>query len=414
MPDAIVVEGVGKLFRRYVERPRALSERIVRGWRRAQPPEPFWALRDVSVRVGRGRALGVIGRNGAGKSTLLRLVGGIGRPTEGRVATYGRLRALLELGSSFHHDLTGRENIVVAGVIAGLTRREVLDRFDAIVKFAELETFIDNPVRTFSSGMLMRLAFAVAVHTDPEILLVDEVLAVGDLGFQYKCLERIAEFRRDGCAVLIVSHDTATMQNLCDDILWLRGGEVAAYGEPREVIDRYVGESMAETRRRMADDRPPVRASSGYELRVNENRFGSFELEITVVRILDAWGKQVEHIEPGQALTVEMEYRTSRPLSSPHFGVKICRADGLTCYDVTTATDGHVLPELDGAGRITLAIERLDLIAGDYFVDVGAYEREWAYAYDSHWRVYPLRIDSAHQGDQGVICAPHQWRFELE
>lgn len=412
MQDAIVVEGVSKLFRRYVDRPRTLSEHVVRGWRGWPPPERFWALRDVSLNVGAGRAVGVIGKNGAGKSTLLRLVGGIGRPTEGRVATSGRVRALLDLGSSFHHDLTGSENVFVAGVVAGLTRREVRERFASIVKFAELETFIDNPVRTFSSGMVMRLAFSVAVHTDPEVLLVDEVLAVGDVGFQYKSLERIAEFKRNGCAILLVSHDMAAVEHFCDDILWLRGGRVEAYGKPKEVIERYVGESMAETRRRMAQDRPVAKASSGHDLRINQNRFGSLELEITAVRILDGRGDPVDEIEPGEALTIDIDYHSSRPLSSPHFGVTICRADGLICYDVTTASDGHVLPALDGAGRIRLAIERLDLGGGDYFIDVSAYEREWAYAYDSHWRVYPLRIRAANS-TKGVLSMPHRWRFEV-
>ena len=196
MPDAIVVERVGKLFRRYPERPGSFAEHFVRGWRRRPAAEDFWALRDVSFRVAHGRTLGVIGKNGAGKSTLLRLTGGVGRATEGRLTTHGRVRALLDLGSSFHHELTGRENVFVAGVVAGLTRREVSERFDAIVDFAELEKFIDDPVRTYSSGMRMRLAFSVAIHTDPEILLVDEVLAVGDVGYQYKCLDRIAEILR--------------------------------------------------------------------------------------------------------------------------------------------------------------------------------------------------------------------------
>jgi len=410
--DAIVVEGVGKLFRRHADRPRSLSEHVLQGLRRRQPPESFWALRDVSFRVGRGRALGVIGKNGAGKSTLLRLVGGIGQATEGRLMTSGRVRALLDLGSSFHHDLTGRENVIVAGVVAGLTRRQVLERFNDIVDFAELETFIDQPTRTFSSGMLMRLAFAVAVHTDPEILLVDELLAVGDVGFQYKCLERIARFKQDGCAILLVSHDMATMETLCDDMLWLRDGRTEAYGQPKDVIGRYVGESMAETRRRMAPGRPAARASSGRELRLNENRFGSLELEITAVRILDDRGEPIEEIEPGAAVTIEIEYHSPRPVSCPHFGVTISRPDEFVCFEVTTAADGHVLPDLVGSGRVGLAMDRLDLSAGEYFINVSAYEREWSYTYDSHWHVYSLRVRASNSG-KGLLCMPHRWRFEV-
>jgi lipopolysaccharide transport system ATP-binding protein len=410
--DSIVVDGVGKLFRRDRNRPRGIADYLVHGWRARHSSAEFWALRDVSVRVRRGQIVGVIGKNGAGKSTLLRLVGGIGRPTEGRITTSGRMRALLDLGSSFHHDLTGRENVFLAGVVAGLTRREVRERFDSIVTFAELEAFVDRPVRTFSSGMLMRLAFSVAVHTDPDILLVDEVLAVGDVGFQYKCVERIAEFKRNGCAILIVSHDTGAMEQLCDDILWLRGGRVEAYGRPKDVIDRYVGEAMAETRRRMAHDHPAARTSGGRELRMNDNRFGTLELEITTVRLLDDAGRTIEEIEPGDPLIVEMEYRCSRPIASPHFGLTISRPDGFSCYDITTAADGHVLPTLDGSGRIEIRLDRLDLVGGDYFVNVSAHEREWSYSYDSHWHVYPVRIRSARK-DRGVLRVPHSWRFAL-
>jgi lipopolysaccharide transport system ATP-binding protein len=410
--DAIVVDGVGKLFRRDRDRPRGIAEYVVHGWRPRRSSEAFWALRDVSVRVRRGQIVGVIGQNGAGKSTLLRLVSGIGRPTEGHIATSGRIRALLELGSSFHHELTGRENVSLAGVVAGLTRREVRKRFDSIVKFAELEAFIDRPVRTFSSGMLMRLAFSVAVHTDPEILLVDEVLAVGDVGFQYKCVDRIGEFKRNGCAILIVSHDTGTMEPLCDDMLWLRDGRVEAYGRPKDVIERYVGEAMAETRRRMAHDQPVARTPGGRELRMNDNRFGTLELALTTVRLLDDAGGAIEEIEPGDPLIVEMDYRCSRPIASPHFGLTISRPDGFSCYDITTAADGHVLPTLDGVGRIGIRLDRLDLVAGDYFVNVAAHEREWSYAYDSHWHVYPVRIRAGRK-DRGVLRVPHSWRFEL-
>lgn len=414
MSDAIVVSAVSKLFRRYADRPVTLSDRILRGWRREPPAVPFWALRGVDLRVARGQAVGVIGKNGAGKSTLLRLVGGIGRPTEGHIATQGRVRALLELGSSFHHDLTGRENIFLAGVVAGLTRREVGERYASIVKFAELESFIDSPLRVFSSGMVMRLAFSVAMHTNPDVLLVDEVLAVGDVGFQYKCLDRIAEFKHDGCAILVVSHDMTAMEALCDEMVWLRDGRVEARGNPKEVIARHVGEAMDETRRRMAEDWPAERAVSTEQgLRINENRFGSLELEIVSVRILDLDGQSTEEIAPGDGVTIEIEYRSSRSLSCPHFGVTICRADGLVCYDLTTAADGHILPDVAGAGRIALVIDRLDLGAGDYFVDVSAHEREWAYMYDSHWRVYPLRVRGGHAG-KGLLSPPRRWYFDLE
>lgn len=354
--------------------------------------------------------LGVIGRNGAGKSTLLRLVGGVGRPSEGRIETHGRIRALLDLGSTFQPDLSGRENTFLCGVVAGLTRAEVRQRFDSILMFAEVDSFVDNPVRTYSTGMKTRLAFSIAVHTDPEILLVDEVLAVGDLGFQNKCMERISRFKEEGCAILLVSHDTSVIQTVCDEALWLKGGRVAAYGEPNLVVDEYVGALMLETRQRTPQAHPAQQAASGLELSMNQTRFGSLELEILRVLLTDGRGSGVTDIDAGEPITVEIEYETRNVVTGPHFAVTILREDGLVCFDTTTELDGHVMPDVQGAGTIHLRIDRLDLAGGLYYVDVGAYEREWSYAYDLHHRVYPIRL--RHRGSfKGVISTPHAWRL---
>src|SRR5438132_13144083 len=217
MGNAIIVQNLSKQFRRYhSDRPWTLQEAFLQGLRRMKPAEYFWALHEVSFSIAYGRMVGVIGPNGAGKSTLLRLIGGVGRPDKGTIRVHGQIGALLDLGTGFHPELTGRENVFVSGVIAGLTRREVAQRFDSIVAFAELQQSIDSPLRTYSSGMQMRLAFAVAIHTEPEILLIDEVLAVGDLAFQRKCLQRIAQFKAEGCTILLVSHDATLIQQLCD------------------------------------------------------------------------------------------------------------------------------------------------------------------------------------------------------
>jgi lipopolysaccharide transport system ATP-binding protein len=240
MPPAIEVVNVSKSFRRYrPDRPFMLQEVLARGVRGLRATEQFWALRDVSFSVPRGSAVGIIGTNGSGKSTLLRLVGGIGRPDTGRIAVAGRIGALLDLGSGFHPDLSGRENVVMGGVLAGLTRREVLKRFDAIVAFSGVEDFIDNPIRTYSSGMHMRLAFSTAVHTNPDVLVIDEVLAVGDAGFQAKCLARIAQFKAEGCSILLVSHGLAVVKRLCDDVLWMNNGQLMAHGPVTSVVRQY-------------------------------------------------------------------------------------------------------------------------------------------------------------------------------
>lgn len=240
MGAVIEVSHVSKSFRRYrPDRPFMLQEVLAQGLRGLRATELFWALRDVSFSVDRGRAVGIIGTNGSGKSTLLRLVGGIGRADSGRIAVAGRIGALLDLGSGFHPDLSGRENVIVGGVLAGLTRRDVLRRFDAIVEFSGVAPFIDNPLRTYSSGMHMRLAFATAVHTDPDVLVIDEVLAVGDAAFQAKCLARIAQFKADGCSILLVSHGLAVVQRLCDEVLWMNGGELRAQGPVQDVVRQY-------------------------------------------------------------------------------------------------------------------------------------------------------------------------------
>jgi lipopolysaccharide transport system ATP-binding protein len=201
--------------------------------------ERFWALNDVSFTVGKGRSIGVIGSNGSGKSTLLRLIGGVGRPDSGQIEVRGHLGALLDLGAGFHPELTGRENAILAGVLNGLTRRQVLARFDEIVAFAEIEEAIDNPMRTYSSGMQMRLGFSVAVHTDPEILLIDEVLSVGDIAFQRKCLDRIGRFKSAGCSIVFVSHDGDTVRELCDEAIWLDHGRLVERGTAADVVGSY-------------------------------------------------------------------------------------------------------------------------------------------------------------------------------
>lgn len=404
MRAAIVVKGLGKHFNRYhAEKPVTIMEAALSGLRRMKPVEHFWALREVTFSVFPGEMLGIIGQNGAGKSTLLQLVGGVGHPDEGKVKVRGRIGALLDLGAGFNGDLTGRENVFVSAIVAGLTRREVARRFDTIVEFAELEQFIDNPLRTYSTGMQMRLAFSVAVHTDPDVLLVDEFLSVGDLSFQAKCLERIARLKEDGCAIVLISHSAEQIEELCDRALWLRQGQVVAYGEPEVVVGQYVSEMRQQTQKR-TPVRPPQLTNSGIELRVNENRFGSLEVEITDVRL-----RSGDSIESGEPLRVEIEYLSPQAIESPIFSVTISREDGQVCFDTNTAiTAARSLPTVEGKGAIALQLERVDLGGGNYFVDVGIYERDWAYAYDYHWHVYPLEIRSTVSGNS-ILNPPLRW-----
>jgi homopolymeric O-antigen transport system ATP-binding protein len=237
---AIAAVGLGKRFRRHrPDRARTFQEAVVRGLHGAGPAPWFWGLRNVTFQIAPGSMIGVIGRNGAGKSTMLRLIGGIGRPDEGTVTVRGRISGLLNLGVGFHGDLTGRENVFVEGVIGGLRRRDVAARFDAIIDFAEVGDLVHSPLRTYSTGMQMRLAFAVAIHTEPDVLLIDEVLAVGDLAFQRKCVDRIRLLKARGCTIVLVSHDSGLVGNLCDEVLWLESGHLVAHGPADEIVSRY-------------------------------------------------------------------------------------------------------------------------------------------------------------------------------
>ena len=422
MTTPIVVTNVSKTFRRYDPgRPHGVHEALARGFGRLRSIERFWGLRDVSFQVGAGRTVGIIGANGSGKSTLLRVVGGVSQPDTGTVEVHGRIGALLDLGSGFHGDLTGRENVLVGGVLNGLTRRQVLERFDSILAFAEMGAFIDNPLRTYSSGMRMRLAFATAVHTDPEILLIDEVLSVGDVAFQRKCLARIDEFKAAGCSILLISHETSVIQELCDEVLWLSAGQVQAHGAVREVVRQYIshmstssGPADTETRRappslpRGASPLSIVRTERGAEVVVDESRFGSVELEITGVRALTADGSPLRDLPSGRPLQIEIEYAAARRLVAPLFRVCIYRADGLLCYDVNSETSALSLSTIDGRGLAALRLDRLDLNTGFYLVDVGCYAQDWAYAYDYRPSVCSFAVLG--DRDQGAVLATlHSW-----
>jgi homopolymeric O-antigen transport system ATP-binding protein len=403
MDYAVTVQGLGKQFCRYhPDRPRTLQETFTKGLRRLQPVERFWALRDITFNIERGRMVGVVGPNGSGKSTLLRLIGGVGRADVGKIEVNGRIGALLDLGTCFHPDLTGRENVFISGVIFGLTRREVAKRLDSIIAFAELEEFIDNPIRTYSTGMQIRLAFAVSVHTEPEVLLIDEVLSVGDHAFQHKCLDRIARFKAEGRTIVLVSHETQLVREFCDEALWLSSGRVILHGRPDIVVDRYIEEAEnllnrqafvdAETQRRTPQFAPVMISFQGTELRLNKNRSGSLELELTAVRLVDTQGQLVTTIESGCPLRIEIDYRASKPVTGAIFQVYIFREDGLVCYDLNSRLEPWSLGLFEGEGHIALHLERVDLASGTYHLEVGSWTQNWGYAYDYHSNAYFLTV----------------------
>jgi lipopolysaccharide transport system ATP-binding protein len=415
---AIVVSHVSKTFRRYhPERPRTIQEVLARGLRRLRTADRFWGLRDVSFEVPAGRTVGIIGTNGSGKSTLLRLVGGVGKVDEGQIQVRGRIGALLDLGSGFHPDLTGRENAIVSGVLAGLTRREVLARLDSIVAFAEVEKFIDNPMRTYSTGMQMRLAFATAVHIDPEVLLIDEVLSVGDTAFQRKCLQRIEQFKANGCSILLVSHESSVVQDLCDEALWINQGRLMAHDRAADVVGQYldfISERAVTPARPEAEPhpvapapKPTVRTDLGSDVAINEDRFGSIELRITGVRLVGGDDQDVAAIDSGDQLRIDIAYLASEKVISPIFRVSILRDDGSIYCEVDSEKSELSLTAVEGPGCMQLFVDTSAFVPGRYRFNVAAGTHDHTYAYDQRSTIAELTI----RGAGSARMPPHRWQL---
>ncbi len=294
------------------------------------------ALDDVSFIVEKGQTLGLIGENGSGKSTMLKIVAGITKPSSGRITTAGKVSALIELGAGFHPEITGRENVFINGIMLGLSKKEITAKFDEIVRFAELEDFIDAPVKTYSSGMYMRLGFSVAINVNPEILLIDEVLAVGDASFIPKCLDRIDDFRRRKKTILFVSHDLATVEKICDRVVWLKNGRVAAAGEPKRIVDAYLQDIAEKQEKAFEKKHDGAGPSEDYGDERRENRWGKREIEIRKVTLRNLQGQPKHVFSPDEGLVVEMAVAAPSPASDFVFGVGIFNSQGISCYGTNT------------------------------------------------------------------------------
>ncbi len=314
----------------------------------------LWALRDVSFDVPPGEVLGIIGRNGAGKSTLLKIVSRITEPTEGRVELRGRVASLLEVGTGFHAELTGRENIFLNAAILGMRRAEIVRRFDEIVAFAETERFLDTPVKHYSSGMYVRLAFAVAAHLDSDILLVDEVLAVGDAEFQRKCLGRMRDIATRGRTVIFVSHNMSIIQALCQRVIVMERGQVTRDGAPQPTVEAYYSSLQ--------------RNSSGGSIRERTDREGSGEVRYTAIRFFNGCGQPVEYVPMGAELTVEMEFEASRPLRRPRFHLMFVNSLGQVAFRSKTHASMDTLPDIQQGGKVRCRFPLLNTLPGVYTV----------------------------------------------
>jgi ABC-type polysaccharide/polyol phosphate transport system ATPase subunit len=446
---AIELTDVTKIYRRYGGRQfstlkSALLQRNV--LQHLNPSEAFHALEGVSFTVEPGQTYGVIGRNGSGKSTALKLVAGITKPTSGTVRVRGRVSALIELGAGFHPEISGRENVFINGIMLGLTKKEISRRFDEIVEFAELTEFIDAPVKTYSSGMYMRLGFAVAIHVDPDVLLVDEVLAVGDEGFTHKCLDKFAEFRRLGKTILLVTHSLSLIERFCDAALWLDAGRPRAHGDPRRVVDAYLtavekGEEQllaTTTARAVAaatagDAAPPPPREPGEtaadpaaadtresdtppELQdmftAVEGRWGGREVEITEVVLVDRDNQPSFVFHTGDPVSIRLTVTAHQPTDDFVFGVSLFNADGVCLYGTNTYLEEMESAQLDGTGDVAFEIESLDLVEGTYKLDVAVHKRD-GYPYDYHRLLYTFRIKSRTR-DVGIYRPRHHWTFSPE
>lgn len=435
----IQLSEVSKRFRKHTVRRQSYttvkSSLLTRMFRKRFPQDNYvHALQTLSLTLNPGSSVGVIGRNGSGKSTLLKLVAGIYRPDHGTVQVSGRISALIELGAGFHPDFTGRENVYLGGVMYGLSRREIDEKFDAIVRYAELEDFIDDPVRTYSSGMYMRLGFSLAVHTDPDILLIDEVLAVGDAGFIHRCHDTISDFRRRGKTMLFVTHDLDSVSRWCDEAIWLEKGKVQRRGDPRAVIASYLGAIDAEEELKLESenvsraDEPRADAPGqtafeeeterqepeSIEARSKAGRWGNKEAEILDVRMVDGSGQPRWLFHGDEPVTIEVRYRLNEPLSELVCGVGILRADGVCVFGTNTGIDGVVVPLSQGeAGatcRFQFILPRMGLLEDSYFLDI-ALHREDGTPYDYHHRLHKFSVRTGKR-HHGVYNPEHHWSFE--
>ncbi len=384
---AVVVSDVSKRFRMYRERNQSLKAALMRRGRAKY--DEFWALRDVSLEIPRGSTFGLIGENGSGKSTLLKCIARILQPDSGTITSNGSMAALLELGSGFHPELSGRENVFLNGSILGLSRHELARRFDEIVDFAGVREFIDQPVKNYSSGMYVRLGFSVAINVDPDILLVDEVLAVGDASFQAKCMEKFAEFRRQGKTVIIVSHAMETMRTMCDEVAWLQHGHLESVGKPDQLVDDYVDTGHVDR----------ATTTEGF------TRWGSGEAQIQRIELLDRAGTVTTAARTGDAVTIRLRYRTSEPIERPVFGLALETLEGVYVWASHTRDADYVPDRIDGSGSIELTVPRLMLLPGTYDLHASIVDYTTQHTFDFVRRGYRFDVDHGSPRESGGIVS---------
>lgn len=395
MTHAVTVEGVSKRFRLYHDRNQSVKAAVMRGGRARY--EEFWALKDVSFEVPTGSTFGLIGENGSGKSTLLKCMAKILRPDAGRIGTHGKVSALLELGAGFHPELSGRDNVFLNGAILGLGRKDVIRRFDEIVSFAGLERFIDTPVKNYSSGMYVRLGFSVAINVEPDLLLVDEVLAVGDEQFQRRCADKFADMKRAGRTIVLVSHSLGSVSSMCDTVAWLDHGVLQHVGDPSDVVDGYLAS--------VQDDGGSAEAGNGA-------RWGSGEARIDHVEVLGAGPDAA--VRTGDKVTFRFHYQAGSRVERPVFGMAVHALDG-TVISGPNTKDARLIPDaIHGDGVVDLVVDKLMLLPGTYNISCTITDAEVLHVYDFRNRAIRFTVapGSPHESHGGLVSFDGHWLID--
>lgn len=421
---AIKVNHISKGFKVYLDKGHELKEHIVSNKRRRY--EVREVLKDISFSVKRGEAIGLIGHNGCGKSTTLKMLTRIMYPDTGSIVMNGRVSSLIELGAGFHPDMSGRENIYINASIFGLTKKEIDNRLEDIIAFSELEEFIDNPVRTYSSGMYMRLAFSVAINVDADILLIDEILAVGDVNFQAKCFNRLREIKNAGTTIVIVSHSLGQIEQICDRTLWIDQGLIRAEGKPREVHPAYldfmgvkrqeiakkeqerkVGKEEAEKKENVEKDLQTITPSE--ESAQEKKRWGNGKARIKEIQLCDLNGNTQTVFKTGTDIDIHLEYAVREKIQDAVFGIGIFRRDGVQCYGTNTKIDKLNEFALETDGKVTIHLKNVNLLPGEYTLDV-AIESEIGIPVDYYREAYSFEMYSELE-DVGVARIDHSWKI---
>jgi ABC-2 type transport system ATP-binding protein/lipopolysaccharide transport system ATP-binding protein len=403
---AIVVDDVSKVFRLYKERSSSLKERVTRLQRPVY--DKYWALKDVSLTVPRGTTFGLIGHNGSGKSTLLRLMAGIHRPTSGKVHIDGRVSALLELGAGFHPELTGRENIYLNGSILGLNRKTINTKIDEIIDFAGLGEFIDTPVKIYSSGMFVRLGFSVAVHVDPDILIIDEVIAVGDEDFQRRCFDHLYRLRSKGSTIVMVTHSLNLVQQMCDNAAWLDHGELKALGAAPDVVHHYVDQvNVVEAERLVSQEA----GAAGEEASIDVEADAAHGLiKLGKVEFLNRDGRPSRVAVPMEPLTIRIHWTSSAPVEEPLFSFAIENEAGVYVANPGMRPGSQAGAPLVGEGYVDYAMDELVLGPGQYSLSVAAHDHSGTTVLDKQMRFVTLRVQPGSHVVNGLVEMMGDWR----